>query len=67
MDEELYELPEGWVWESFREIIEKISTTGKKLKQGEYQYQGKLPVIDQGQVLIGGYTDDETLKIKFND
>jgi len=61
--EEPYELPEGWVWVNVSNVIEKISTTGKKLKQSEYQSVGKLPVIDQGQIFVGGYTNKEELKV----
>jgi type I restriction enzyme S subunit len=56
-------LPQGWVWTAFGEIIDKIPLTGKKLKQSEYQKEGKLPVIDQGQAFIGGRTDREELKV----
>jgi type I restriction enzyme S subunit len=48
-----------------KEIIEKIPLTNKKLKQKEYQQDGKFPVIDQGQVFIGGYSDKEDLKISY--
>ncbi|MBE0524507.1 MAG: restriction endonuclease subunit S [Methanosarcinales archaeon] len=58
-------LPENWAWMPVKEIIEKIPLTNKKLKQKEYQQNGKFPVIDQGQVFIGGYTDKEELKISY--
>jgi len=45
------------------EIIEKIPLTNKKLKQKEYEESGKIPVIDQGKMFIGGYTDRVDLKI----
>ncbi len=56
-------LPISWVWARVGKIIEKISLTGKKIKQGEYQEYGKIPVIDQGQNFIGGYTDKRELII----
>lgn len=56
-------LPKGWKWVKIGEVIQSISLTGKKLKQIEYQEKGKLPVIDQGQSLIGGYTDKEEFSI----
>ena len=59
----LAELPEGWVWVKLAEIIEKVPLTGKKLKQSEYQEKGILPVIDQGHLFIGGYTNKEDLKV----
>lgn len=56
-------LPEGWEWKRVEDVIEKVPLTGKKLKQSEYQEIGKFPVIDQGQSFIGGYTDEEDLKV----
>lgn len=60
---ELPELPEDWMWVRLGEIIEKIPITGKKLKKGQYQEKGEIPVIDQGQNFIGGYTDRDDLRI----
>jgi len=60
---DLPELPEGWVWTRLGEVIEKIALTGKKLKQSNYQEEGKFPVIDQGRALIGGYSDKEELEV----
>jgi len=48
-----------WVYLSFSEAIEKISTNKKKIKQKEYLEIGKIPIVDQGQQLIRGYTNDE--------
>lgn len=45
------------------EIIDKVNVVSK-VKQKEYLTEGLYPVIDQGQPLIGGYTDDETLLVK---
>lgn len=45
------------------EIIDKVSVICK-VKQKEYLTDGLYPVIDQGQPLIGGYTDDENLLVK---
>jgi len=56
-------LPKGWMWSGIDEILEKVSLTGRKLQQKEYQDKGNLPVIDQGQNYIGGYTDRNDLKI----
>ncbi|MCG3684422.1 restriction endonuclease subunit S [Aliarcobacter butzleri] len=51
---------ENWVEIQYKDIVKKISLSNKKLKQKEYLPSGKIPVIDQGQELIGGYTDDES-------
>lgn len=40
------------------EVIDKV-TIVFKVKQKEYLADGKFPIIDQGQNLIGGYSNDE--------
>jgi type I restriction enzyme S subunit len=37
------------------------SDRGKRLKQRDYAEAGRIPVIDQGQAFIGGYTDEEDM------
>jgi len=56
-------LPDGWYEILFSESITNIPLTGYKLKQKDYQEKGKLPVIDQGQEYIGGYTDRINLQV----
>jgi len=51
---------EDWIEVEYEKIVNKVSTNKKKLKQKEYLQKGKYPVIDQGQNLIGGFTDDDT-------
>ncbi len=57
-------LPQNWEMATVGSVIEKVSLTGKKLKKGDYELEGRLPVIDQGLSLIGGYTNDEELKVE---
>ena len=57
------DLPKGWVWTTVERSIEKVSLNNKKLKKRDYKSEGKLPVIDQGMSFIGGYTDNEELKL----
>jgi type I restriction enzyme S subunit len=54
---ELYELPQGWAWMSFDKVFGIVPISNSKIAQGEYLSEGKLPVIDQGQNFIGGYTN----------
>jgi type I restriction enzyme S subunit len=56
-------LPLGWTYIKFLESVRKISLTNKKLKQSDYLEHGSIPVVDQGQSLIGGYTDRSDLQI----
>ena len=51
-------LPEGWVNIPFKNLVKKIPLTGRKIKQKEYLKNGTIPIIDQGQDFIGGYTED---------
>ena len=51
-------LPEGWEWRGFGEVFEDITDNNRKLPQKNYLIEGAYPVIDQGESLIGGYTDN---------
>ena len=52
-------LPDNWELGKIKDLISKTPLTGIKLKKRDYQDDGNYPVIDQGQDLIGGYTDKE--------
>ena len=58
------EFPQNWEKTTVGKVIKKVSLSGKKVKKGDYELEGKLPVIDQGSSFIGGYTSDEELKIE---
>ncbi len=58
------EFPENWEETTVGKTIKKVSLSGKKLKKGDYELEGKLPVIDQGLSFIGGYTNDEELNVE---
>ena len=47
-------------FQKFCEIAE-ILRPKSKVKKSEYQPEGELPVVDQGEGLIGGYIDDTPL------
>ncbi|MCP3939872.1 MAG: restriction endonuclease [Desulfobacteraceae bacterium] len=51
---------DDWVELPYKDVVDKISTTKQKLKQKEYLAKGKIAVVDQGQEIIGGYTNDES-------
>lgn len=53
-------LPTTWTLITFKDAVENIPTNNKKIKQKDYLTLGKFPIVDQGQSLIGGYTDDES-------
>jgi type I restriction enzyme S subunit len=58
---EQFELPENWEMIPFEECIADLSRFRKKLKTIEYNETGKYPIVDQGQSLIVGYTDDTSM------
>ena len=55
------QVPIGWEVSPFLKVVAVVSDAGKRIKQRDYLLQGKIPVVDQGQNFIGGYTDDEDL------
>ncbi len=55
--------PKSWIELNSSDVIQKISTNKKKVKQKEYLESGSLPIIDQGSKYIGGYTNDFSKKI----
>lgn len=49
----------------YKDIVKKIPVQAeKKTKQKEYMNEGLLPIIDQGQKIIGGYTDDLSKRVE---
>ena len=61
------DVPKSWAAPVFSDVFTSISTSGKKIKQRDYKSSGKVPVVDQGEAFIGGYTDDENLVIEVTD
>lgn len=45
---------------SFTDTFSEVSRGVKKFKQNQYVEYGAHPIVDQGQELIAGYSDDET-------
>jgi type I restriction enzyme, S subunit len=56
-------LPKNWKEIQLGKACEKISLNGIKIKQKEYLQEGKYPVVDQGQDMVGGYFNDDKLVI----
>ena len=51
----------------YRALVKKVSISPeKKTKQKDYLPKGQLPIIDQGQQLIGGYADNLELQLSCN-
>jgi len=58
------ELPGSWVQVGFDDAVSVLSDRGQRIKQKDYLPTGALPVIDQGEGLIGGYTSDLEAKVE---
>ena len=43
----------------FTEIFDDVTKYGKKIPTNEYLSEGKYPIVDQGQNMIAGYTDEK--------
>lgn len=49
----------------YKTLVKKVSIPpDKKTKQKQYEVDGELPIIDQGKKLIGGYSNDKTMKLE---
>ena len=57
-------MPPSWTEVPFDDAVEVISDRGIRIKQKDYLGAGAVPVIDQGDGLIGGYTDDCDARIE---
>lgn len=65
-DEHPYEIPSHWKWVRFSSIVAERGDSTRKLQRKNYLECGKFPVIDQGQGLVGGYSDDASLIMEFS-
>ncbi|MEO7082458.1 MAG: restriction endonuclease subunit S, partial [Flavobacteriales bacterium] len=54
---------ENWSDIEFSDAVVKISTNRIKTKQKDYLPSGEIAIVDQGQELIGGYTNDTSKSI----
>lgn len=52
------DLPLHWVSVEFDSAVDVVSDRGVRIKQKDYLPSGRLPVVDQGEGLVGGFTDD---------
>lgn len=56
-------VPSTWLLADFRDAFAPVSVNQRKVPAGAYKASGALPVVDQGQAFIGGYTDDDSVAI----
>ena len=60
-------LPIEWEILPFKDSFHKISSKNYQIKKSECKKSGLLPVIDQGQKYVVGYTDEMNKKIECGD
>ncbi len=58
-EERPYKVPENWCWVKFSVTYDNVSSSKNKIKQKDYQNEGKFAIVDQGENLIGGYSNNE--------
>ena len=59
---QIYEkLPDNWELVPFTKVVSVLPDGSKRVKKRDYLETGNIPVIDQGQEYIGGFTDDESM------
>jgi type I restriction enzyme S subunit len=51
----------AWEYVPFKRAIREATAGQPKLKSKEYRSSGSIPVIDQGQEYLAGYTDDSSM------
>ena len=56
--------PDHWDIITFSQAVQDGTAGNSKVKKGQYLKKGSLPVIDQGQELIGGFINDENMLCK---
>lgn len=54
-------LPFTWAWAPMDLVFNNETSSNRKLKQKKYLLEGRIAVIDQGQELVGGYTNDDNI------
>ena len=56
-----YQVPGNWCWVRLLESFENQTDSKRKIKQKCYLDSGRIAIVDQGQDLVGGYTNDESM------
>ena len=51
-------MSEKWIKAAFDDVVFDITSKGVKLPQSKYEANGLIPIVDQGQSFIAGYTNE---------
>ena len=60
------EIPEGWGVESVGNLLDKV-TKAEKIENNSIEFIGEIPVIDQSQKYIAGFTNNEKAMLQPQD
>ncbi len=63
-DTEIGRIPKEWKVVTFEFCINKIHNRLKSVEKSNYKSLGRFPIVDQGQNLITGYSDEKDLLFK---
>jgi type I restriction enzyme S subunit len=55
-------LPSSWCWFAFGQFWIDYTDSHRKVPQKNYLSEGKLAVVDQGEIQIGGYTNNLSMQ-----
>ena len=58
LPDEFSRFPSHWDVLPFTKAIKDSTSGNVKIQKSEYSESGEIPVVDQGQSVFGGYTDD---------
>lgn len=58
VEERPYQVPENWCWIHLLNSFDNQTDSKKKIQLKEYLNKGILAIVDQGQEIVGGYTND---------
>lgn len=56
-----YEVPGNWCWVKLPMAFSNRTSSRNKIKQKDYLCRGRFAIVDQGENLIGGFTNDENM------
>lgn len=56
-----YKVPDNWCWLNLLDSFSNRTDSKRKIQQKEYLPEGMFAIVDQGQELIGGYTNDREM------
>lgn len=64
--EQPYQVPENWCWIHLLSSFDNCTDSKKKIPQKDYLPDGKIAVVDQGQNMVGGYTNNSEMAFTGN-